>query len=274
MEIYRRIYEQGIDPKIFINDFLEILYYFKNIESISQESKNFDLNTEEFQSIKNLSKKVNTETIILFWHFTIKVLDELDIVADQNISIEMFLIRLMHIKSLKTNEQSSKLETDIENKIKTNNPIKNKDKIKQIKNVIQEKKLNPPKIEVDKVKDEPKLVNLDDLIELCQIKRELQLKYELETNVNLVKFEYGRIEISFNDELEKNFIKNLTVKLLEWTNKRWIISLSKKEGDKTIRDTKVDFQKKNFEDAKKTETYEKVIENFPDAELTEVKKDD
>ena len=274
LEIYRSIYEQGVDPKIFINDFLEILYYFKNIESISQESKNFDLNTEEFQSIKNLSKKVNTETIILFWHFTIKVLDELDIVADQNISIEMFLIRLMHIKSLKTNEQSSKLETNIENKIKTNNPIKNKDKIKQIKNVIQEKKLNPPKIEVDKVKDEPKLVNLDDLIELCQIKRELQLKYELETNVNLVKFEYGRIEISFNEKLEKNFIKNLTVKLLEWTNKRWIISLSKKEGNKTIRESKVDFKKKNFEDAKKTETYEKVIESFPDAELTEVKKDD
>ncbi len=274
LEIYRSIYEQGVDPKIFINDFLEILYYFKNIEAISQESKNFDLNTEEFQSIKNLSKKVNTETIILFWHFTIKVLDELDIVADQNISIEMFLIRLMHIKSLKTNEQSSKLETNIENKIKTNNPIKNKDKIKQIKNVIQEKKLNPPKIEVDKVKDEPKLVNLDDLIELCQIKRELQLKYELETNVNLVKFEYGRIEISFNEKLEKNFIKNLTVKLLEWTNKRWIISLSKKEGNKTIRESKVDFKKKNFEDAKKTETYEKVIESFPDAELTEVKKDD
>ena len=274
LEIYRSIYEQGVDPKIFINDFLEILYYFKNIEAISQESKNFDLNTEEFQSIKNLSKKVNTETIILFWHFTIKVLDELDIVADQNISIEMFLIRLMHIKSLKTNEQSSKLETDIENKIKTNNPIKNKDKIKQIKNVIQEKKLNPPKIEVDKVKDEPKLVNLDDLIELCQIKRELQLKYELETNVNLVKFEYGRIEISFNEKLEKNFIKNLTVKLLEWTNKRWIISLSKKEGNKTIRESKVDFKKKNFEDAKKTEIYEKVIESFPDAELTEVKKDD
>jgi DNA polymerase-3 subunit gamma/tau len=274
LEIYRSIYEQGVDPKIFINDFLEILYYFKNIEAISQESKNFDLNTEEFQSIKNLSKKVNTETIILFWHFTIKVLDELDIVADQNISIEMFLIRLMHIKSLKTNEQSSKLETNIENKIKTNNPIKNKDKIKQIKNIIQEKKLNPPKIEVDKVKDEPKLVNLDDLIELCQIKRELQLKYELETNVNLVKFEYGRIEISFNEKLEKNFIKNLTVKLLEWTNKRWIISLSKKEGNKTIRESKVDFKKKNFEDAKKTEIYEKVIESFPDAELTEVKKDD
>ena len=112
------------------------------------------------------------------------------------------------------------------------------------------------------------------MIRLCQIKKELQLKYELETNVNLVKFEYGRIEISFNEKLEKNFIKNLTEKLLEWTNTRWIISLSKKEGDKTIREAKKNSQKNIFENVKKTETYKKLIDKFPDAELIEVKKDD
>ena len=31
--IYRKIYEAGIESKIFLNDFLEILYYFKNISS-------------------------------------------------------------------------------------------------------------------------------------------------------------------------------------------------------------------------------------------------
>ena len=274
LEIYRNIYNQGVDPKVFINDFLEVLYYFKNIESISENSRNFDLNSEEFQLINNLSKSINTETIILFWHFTIKVLDELEIVTDQNISIEMFLIRLMHIKSLKTNGQNSKLETHLEDKKEENDLIKNKEAINQMKNIVQEKKLNPPKIEDDKVKKEPQLLNLNDLIELCQLKKELQLRYELETNVNLVKFEDGRIEISFNEKLEKNFIKNLTAKLLEWTNKRWIISLSKKEGDKTLKDSKIDLKKKNLEDAKKTQTYKKIIENFPDAELIEVKKYD
>ena len=117
-------------------------------------------------------------------------------------------------------------------------------------------------------------INLNDLIRLCKTKKELQLKYELETNVNLVKFEYGRIEISFNEKLAKNFIKNLTEKLLEWTNTRWIISLSKKEGDKTIRDAKINSQKKIFENAKETEIYKKLIDKFPDAELIDVKKDD
>ena len=274
LEIYRNIYNQGVDPKVFINDFLEVLYYFKNIESISENSRNFDLNSEEFQLINNLSKNINTETIILFWHFTLKVLDELEIVADQNISIEMFLIRLMHIKSLKTNGQNSKLETHIKDKKEENDLIKNKDAISQIKNIVQEKKLTPPKSEVNKAEKEPQLFNLNDLIELCQLKKEPQLRYELETNVNLVKFENTRIEISFNEKLEKNFIKNLTAKLLEWTNKRWIISLSKKEGDKTIRDSKIDYQKKNLENAKKTQTYKKIMENFPDAELIEVEKYD
>ena len=31
ISIYRKIYDQGVEPKIFINDFLELLYYFKNI---------------------------------------------------------------------------------------------------------------------------------------------------------------------------------------------------------------------------------------------------
>ena len=32
LKIYRSIYDQGVEPKTFINDFLELLYYFKNIE--------------------------------------------------------------------------------------------------------------------------------------------------------------------------------------------------------------------------------------------------
>jgi len=34
INIYRKIYEAGVDPKVFLNDFLEILYYFKNISYI------------------------------------------------------------------------------------------------------------------------------------------------------------------------------------------------------------------------------------------------
>ena len=59
------------------------------------------------------------------------------------------------------------------------------------------------------------------------------MKYELETNVNLVNFGQKRIEISFNENLDKGFVKNLSTKLFDWTHQRWIINLSKKNGEQT-----------------------------------------
>ena len=57
LELYRKIYDQGVDPKVFINDFLELLYYFKNIDSLTIENTNFSLNDDEFNEIKMISKK-------------------------------------------------------------------------------------------------------------------------------------------------------------------------------------------------------------------------
>ena len=37
--------------------------------------------------------------------------------------------------------------------------------------------------------------------------KKVQLKYDLERNVKLVSFSKGKIDISFNDKLNKNFIK-------------------------------------------------------------------
>ena len=80
--------------------------------------------------------------------------------------------------------------------------------------------------------------SFDDLINLCSKKKEIKLKYELEKNVNLVKFEKKMIEISFNDNLDKDFVKDLSSKLFEWTNERWIITLSKSKGEISIKDKK------------------------------------
>ena len=96
ISIYRKIYDQGVEPKVFINDFLELLYYFKNINSLTLESTNFSLNDEEFSKIKNLSNQIDSKVLILFWQFAISFLEEIDIVSNQHLSMEMFLICLLY----------------------------------------------------------------------------------------------------------------------------------------------------------------------------------
>ena len=270
IKIYRKIYDQGVEPNIFLNDFLELLYYFKNINSLTLESTNFSLNDEEFNKIKNISNQIQPEVLILFWQFSIKSLEELDIVSNQHLSIEMFLIRLMHLSSVKQVKQidtkskeensTSKIEINTETKI-----------IDQIKNISQEEKKNP-EIQTDvKAEVKTQINSFDELIAISTSKRELKLKFELEKNVNLVKFEKNRIEISFNDSLVKDFVKDLSTKLFEWTKERWIITLSKSKGDLSIRQKKENEKKLLIEKAKQTEIYKNFMENFPDAELVDVK---
>ena len=275
IEIYRKIYEQGVEPKVFINDFLELVYYFKNINSLNMESTNFTLNDEEFSKIKKITNEVSDETLILFWQFTLKTLGELEIVNNQNLSIEMFLIRLMYLKSSANKEHSplSKNKIDQFKKQDDKQIIVNEKKnetISQVKNISQEQEV---KIENNKgIKAEEKLnVNsFDQLLKICNEKKEIKLKYELEKNVNLVHFENNRIEISFNDNLDKNFIKDLSLKLFEWTGDRWIITLSKSKGELSIKDKQKNKKIKNINSAKQSKLYKNLIEKFPDADLIDV----
>ena len=109
-------------------------------------------------------------------------------------------------------------------------------------------------------------------MDICYSKKEIKLKYELEKNVNLVKFENGRIEISFNDNLDKNFVKDLSTKLLEWTNLRWIISFSKNKGEMSIKDREISRKIDKIENSKKSDLYKTMLDYFPDAELINVKQ--
>ena len=274
IEIYRKIYDQGIEPKIFINDFLELLYYFKNIESFTLESTNFSLNDQEFQKIKDLNKSLDPSILILFWQFTISTLDELSIVSNQHLSMEMFLLRLMHLSSIKI-KKNSDISSVSEDEVKDIN--KHSNTINQIKNISQEEKSKP---EIQKeIKSEKKIFinSLEKLIQTCFDKKEIKLKYELEKNVNLVKFEKNIIEISFNENLDKNFVKELSSKLFDWTGERWMISFSQLKGEISMREKKQKIKKSLIDNAKNTKIYQDVLKSFPDAELIDVnlnKEDD
>jgi len=275
INIYRKIYDQGVEPKVFINDFLEILYYLKNINSLSLDSTNFSLNDEEFSKIKDISNKVKPEALILFWQFAISSLEELDIVSNQHLSIEMFLIRLMHLNSIKLNkntdhESNENIGNQTENLEKDQASEDNSKIVNQMKNIAQEEKHNPEvKSEIKSI-DKNFINSFEDLIGICIQKKEIKLKYELEKNVNLVKFEKNRIEISFNDNLDKDFVKNLSSKLFEWTAERWIITFSKSKGEMSVKEKQKNKKDELIKKVKSSEIYKMVIKKFPDAELMDV----
>ena len=114
---------------------------------------------------------------------------------------------------------------------------------------------------------------LEDLISVCEDKKEVKIKYELENNLRLVSFKNQKIEISFNSNLEKSFVKELSAKLLEWTNKRWIIAFSKEDGLPTIKEQKKNLNENLLKKELETQFSKEVRKIFADAELVKVEEE-
>ena len=179
---------------------------------------------------------MDIRTLIVFWQFILKALDELSIVSNPILSIEMLVVRLIHLKEMPNYEDVldslkdkniDKINLDnnetIEIKSRKNflseeKPISKISK-NQIKNTIQTKPSLSSDIKKDTNIDEEKVKvsTFEDLIYLASKKKEIQLKYDLEKNVNLINFSEGKIDISFNQNLDKNFVRNLSTKLIDWT---------------------------------------------------------
>ena len=271
LDLYRQIYQKGIEPKIFLNGFLEIIYYLKNFKNLERVSFSTDLTENNFTKIKEMSGKLDAHTLLLFWQFTIETMDEVNIVNDPNLSVEMFLIRLLYLKGNQTKtdnpapNQNNKIDNNFEKKKIVVNQLKSSSQEKQKKILEENKSLNNLEIK-----------SFNDLVDICNSKKEVELKYELETNVNLINFKNGYIEISFNENLKKDFVKILSSKLYEWTNTRWIISLSQNKGKETIKKTSEGEKKNNLKDFEQTDIFNNIKKSFPDAELIDVKdnKDD
>ena len=288
----RELINEGIQPTNFLNDLLEIIYFIQQKKSLGNFDSELSMTESEQNIINSISKNISMPTLIVFWQFILKVIDELSVISNPILSLEMLIVRLVHLKGIASyedvlnsltmnnlnqieknnntpialNDNNKKISND-ENQINkiSKNQIKNMSQVKPILSSLKEKNLASNAI-MEKVS------SFQALIDLSSKKKEIHLKYDLERNVNLIKFSEGKIDISFNQNLDKNFVRNLSEKLHEWTGNRWVITLSKKMGQKTFTETENIKKKKLLDREKKGEINKKFKDIFSDGELLEVKK--
>ena len=284
LKILRDLINDGLDAKNFLNDILEVLYLFGRNINLGPIEKDMSIPESEIQMINEYSKDIDMQDIGLFWQLTIKTIDDLRIIGNENLTLEMYIMQLVHLKKIqekaeyinetsvtsanqdqfldnKSNENT--LETNISNK--TKKQLKSTDQIKTspIKNL--DNQTLAPKIQIK---------SFQDLINQSKKEKEIELKYDLERNVKLVSFNKGKIDISFNEKLNKNFIKTLSDKLFKWTGERWIISLSKNNVAKSIYEKNLENKNEMMLDFKKTKIAKDMEIAFPDAKLTSVQEEE
>ena len=285
LQFLHELIDNGLDAKNFLNDILEVLYLFSRRISLGPIEKDISVSEAEVQMVDQYSKNIDMQDISLFWQLTIKTIDDLKIIGNENLMLEMYIMQLTHLKNI--DDRKVVLPSDnTSNKILEDNLIgkKNEDKLiennapNQIKNQLKSTdqiKTNPIKnLFKESQSTKIEIKSFKDLIDKANKEKEIELKYDLERNVKLVSFNKGNIDISFNEKLNKNFIKNLTEKLVLWTGDRWIISLSKNTDAKSFYEKNLENKTNRIDEFKKSKTAQDVQKAFPDAKLIDLKEEE
>ena len=110
------------------------------------------------------------------------------------------------------------------------------------------------------------------LIALAAEKRDIMMRTALERDVRLVRFEDGRLEIALEPSARKTLVNDLSRKLSEWTNRRWMVTVSAETGAPTLK-AQNDAKQAELEQGVQADPLVKaVLARFPGAEIVAVRK--
>ena len=110
-----------------------------------------------------------------------------------------------------------------------------------------------------------------DIIDLAAKEREMVLRHWLVSEVHLVSFIIGQIELRQSNNASTSLAGELTEKLQEWTGNRWVIALSDKKGDPTVEEQLQTEADQRLLLLQKDTLVKKVLETFPDANISGVR---
>lgn len=119
--------------------------------------------------------------------------------------------------------------------------------------------------------DAPQPASLRDIVALAAAKRDIKLQTALERYVRIVRFEPGRIELSLADGAASDLVHDLSQRLSDWTGRRWVVAVSRAEGEPTLREQADARRSALIDDMRRHPAVSAILETFPGAEIVDVR---
>lgn len=115
------------------------------------------------------------------------------------------------------------------------------------------------------------ITRFEQIVGLAGKNRDIALKIALEQNVRPVSIRNGFLEIAFQDRPDQSLIAKLNRRLQDWTGERWVIEVSREQGEDTLSQRKEQAVQQAREDADSHPTVEAVRKHFPGVKIVDVR---
>lgn len=294
------LHRDGAEAAEIVSDLAEAVHAIARVKAVGEEPAGEGLTAEEKSRLKDLSARLSMPYLSRAWQMLIKGFEETARAPNPRVAAEMLLIRLAYTSDLPTPDELIRaLGGGAVPARRPALPAGDGGGTADQRAPLNSRAAAPVAESFDDEAgdafefDDGEPIGGDDddgegsspllaanprsfpeVIALASAKRDVKLTIHLEDHVSLVKFDAvaGSIDFFLLPEAPQELPNELREKLNAWTNRRWVILVSKEAGALPVGAVRRQREAAELESLKAHPAVRAVLEAFPDAKIAEVRR--
>jgi len=284
---FASLHHDGADPVQVLADLAEAVHVATRIRIGGKDAATDTLAADEARRAIELADRLGVAALSRAWQMLLKGLEEATRAPDPAAAADMVLIRLAHMASLPAPED---LARKLEGLSGASGPSGSGAETKQSAPSREPPRGLAPRPAVAArstattvaksgaeaaaavhSEAQPQFANFAELVAFVGAKRDASLRLELEDKVRLVRFEPPNIELNLTPDAPTSLPGELATKLGKWTGVRWVVILSREEGQPPLGAVRREREAAAKEAASKDPLVQRVLREFAGAEISSVR---
>ena len=250
----RAQYDIGADPAVVLNDLAEFTHFVTRVKVVPAVADDVSLSEAERVRGRDFAAKLSMRVLSRTWQMLLKGIGEVQASNHPVAAAEMVLVRIAYAADLPTPDEvirslgegggvSTPAPQGTSNAIGGGATTQASaqsfaPRYDAPRGAPRASAAVSPQPSSDAVAQEAQTLALNtfaDVVALVAEKRDIGMKLALERDVRLVRCENGQLELALEPNAAKTLVHDLQRKLTQWTGKRWIVVVSKEEGEPSLR---------------------------------------
>ncbi len=284
-------YDSGADPAVILTDLAEFTHFVTRVKIVPSVADDVSLAEAERVRGRAFAAALSLRVLSRTWQMLLKGIAEVQAASRPVAAAEMVLVRIAYAADLPTPDEVVRSIGNGSVSVSaaarpqgngggampsaTSAAAPRYDAPRGAPRAAASPATNPVAHLADSA-PEPAALRIgrfEELVALAAEKRDLQIKAALERDVRLVHCEDGKLEIALEAGAAKTLVNELSRKLSAWTNRQWMVILSREAGTATLK-AQADAQDAERKRGVRADPLvQAVFDRFPGAEIVAVRGD-
>ncbi|MBL4588851.1 MAG: DNA polymerase III subunit gamma/tau [Alphaproteobacteria bacterium] len=287
LDIATHFYENGQDPALLIQDLTDMCHVLTKIKAVPKARRTTapNMTDDEYKRATELAQTLSIPALNKAWQLLLKGMGEVHMAGNPQSAAEMLIIRLCYASNLP--DPVDMLKNLANGTVTISGTASSGSNggggasgasiaratsptVASVSGVTQATQVQPTVAQENAPVANANLETLEDVVTLLETHGEMIIAGQVGQFMQLITMKAGHIEFVPVEGAPRDLSGQLSKALLKYTEKRWVVTVGRGNGQPTLQEQAATYKKAEYEAVLAHEQVQNVIKIFPTAEITKI----